>query len=138
MTRETVSANQDEVKLIDDRIIAFNNSKIPSMQGLEPLSINYVKEDEKIIAGINAVIYPGGVLYMDVLFVDEEYRGQDLGTHLLNKVEMQAKEIGATLVHLATFDFQAKDFYLKMGYKVFGVLENSPKGHKCYYLKKDL
>ena len=38
---------------------------------------------------------------------------------LLNKVESEAKAIGATLAHLDTFDFQAKDFYIKHGYEVF-------------------
>ena len=42
------------------------------------------------------------------------------------------------LIHLDTFDFQAKDFYLKHGYEVFGVLDDCPKGHKRYYMKKVL
>ena len=54
------------------------------------------------------------------------------------KVEEIAKERSANLVHLDTFDFQAKDFYLKHGYEVFGVLEDCPKGHKRYYMKKVL
>jgi len=32
----------------------------------------------------------------------------------------------------------SKDFYLKHGYEIFGVLDNCPKGHKRYYLKKTL
>jgi len=67
-----------------------------------------------------------------------EYRGQDLGSQLLNKIELEAKAIGTTLVHLDTFDFQAKDFYLKAGYEIFGVLDDCPKGHQRYYLKKKL
>ena len=42
------------------------------------------------------------------------------------------------LIHLDTCDFQSKDFYLKQGYEIFGVLDNCPKGHKRYYLKKML
>jgi hypothetical protein len=61
-----------------------------------------------------------------------------LGTILLNKVEEKAKQLGATLSHLDTFDFQAKDFYLKHGYEVFGVLDDCPKDHKRYYMKKVL
>ena len=48
------------------------------------------------------------------------------------------KKLGATLAHLDTFDFQAKDFYLKHGYEVFGILDDCPKGHKRYYMKKVL
>ncbi len=57
---------------------------------------------------------------------------------MLNKVEAEAKSIGAKLIHLDTFDFQAKDFYLKYGYKIFGVLNNCPPGHERYYMKKTL
>ncbi|CAL7961072.1 hypothetical protein MIDIC_240060 [Alphaproteobacteria bacterium] len=33
-----------------------------------------------------------------------------LGSRLLNKVESEAKAMGASLSHLGTFDWQAKDF----------------------------
>jgi len=139
MTREIITATDEEALLITNRIVAFNNSNVPFTQESEPIIQNYViKDGNKIIAGINAFVYHWGILYVDMLFVNEEYRGQDLGIELLNKVESEAKAIGATLVHLDTFDFQAKDFYLKAGYEVFGVLEDCPKGHKRYYLSKKL
>ena len=61
-----------------------------------------------------------------------------LGSKLLAEVERTAVEAGCTLIHLDTFDFQAKDFYLRHGYEVFGVLEDCPEGHCRYYLKKKL
>lgn len=30
------------------------------------------------------------------------------------------------------------DFYIKFGYELFGTLEDCPKGHFRYYLKKTL
>ena len=54
------------------------------------------------------------------------------------KWEKTAVDQGVTLLHLDTFDFQARDFYINQGYKVFGVLENCPQGHNRYYLKNDL
>ncbi|EKE01771.1 MAG: acetyltransferase, GNAT family [uncultured bacterium] len=59
-------------------------------------------------------------LYISVLWVDEKYRYSGLGHRLLEKVEQDAKEKGGYLAHLDTFDFQAKDFYLKYGYEIFG------------------
>ena len=67
-----------------------------------------------------------------------QYRGQGLGSILLGEVEREAMEKGCHLVHLDTFDFQAKEFYEKNGYSVFGTLEDCPKGHVRYYLKKSL
>jgi GNAT superfamily N-acetyltransferase len=83
-------------------------------------------------------MYCWGMLYVDVLFVEKNHRGEQLGSLLLNKVEAEAKAIGVSLSHLDTFDWQAKEFYLKHGYEVFGVLDDCPKGHKRYYLKKNL
>lgn len=57
---------------------------------------------------------------------------------LLQYVERIAKDQQCHIAHLDTFDFQAKDFYLKQGYSIFGTLENAPKGHCWYYMKKDL
>lgn len=51
---------------------------------------------------------------------------------LLEHVEKIARILHCYLAHLDTFDFQAKDFYLKHGYSIFGVLENAPKGHNRY------
>ena len=139
MTREIIPATDEEVKLIDDKIDAFNKSIMSPDMEENIIRKNYViKDANQVIAGINTIIYYQA-LYVDVLFVTSEHRGQDLGSELLNKVENEAKVIGATLAHLDTFDFQAKDFYIKHGYEVFGILEDSPKkGHKRYYLKKEL
>ena len=77
-------------------------------------------------------------LYISILFVNEDKRGQGLGNFLLEWMEQEAKKENIQLIHLDTFDFQAKDFYLKYGYEVFGVLDDCPKGHKRYYMKKKL
>jgi N-acetylglutamate synthase-like GNAT family acetyltransferase len=133
------AASQKEIEFIDNKIVEFNNHKVPFTQKRSPILKNYIiKNKEKIIAGINAVIYNWKILYIDVLFVDEAFREKQLGSSLLQKVENEAKAMGAILAHLDTFDFQAKDFYIKHGYEVFGVLTNCPPNHKRYYLKKTL
>ncbi len=132
-------ASQEEAKLIDNKITEFVNKQAPFTQKQPCILKNYViKDKEKIIAGVNATIYYWKILYIDVLFVDESFRGKQLGSSLLQKVEDEAKAIGATLAHLDTFNFQAKDFYLKHGYEIFGVLTDCPPNHKRYYLKKSL
>lgn len=67
---------------------------------------------------------------IDILWVDDNYRSIGVGSQLMQKAQETAKEKGCSLIHLDTFDFQAKDFYLKHGFEVFGVLENCPPGHK--------
>jgi GNAT superfamily N-acetyltransferase len=62
----------------------------------------------------------------------------DNGSQLLNEIEQLAKEKGCRLICLDTFSFQAPGFYKKHGYKVFGVLEDHPKGFNQYFLEKRL
>ena len=83
-------------------------------------------------------MYCWNVTYIDTLWVDETYRGKGLGSQLLTEVERTAKENGCYLIHLDTFDFQAKEFYKKQGYEVFGILEDCPKEHCRYYLMKKI
>ena len=133
------ASTPDESDYISDEIMKFNAIQVPFTQKTTPIFKRYViKNENEIIAGINAVIYHWGILYIDELFVSESYRHKMLGSHLMERVESEAKEIGATLAHTDTFDFQAKNFYLKHGYEVFGVLEDCPQKHNRYYLKKVL
>lgn len=140
MNLDVSISNENETQFVDDKIVAFNRSHAPFTQDNNFVSLNFhIKDDSgSVIAGINSLMYCWGMLYVNALFVEESHRGQQLGSILLKKVEDEAKSKGASLSHLDTFDWQAKDFYLKAGYEIFGVLEACPPGHKRYYMKKRL
>lgn len=89
-----------------------------------------------IIAGCVAYIFQWGCLYVDDLWVDEKYRRQEMGSTLLTAVEDVGRSRGCYLVYLDTGDFQAKPFYLKHGYTVFGTVKDNPVGHEAYLLYK--
>jgi GNAT superfamily N-acetyltransferase len=135
---------EEEMKVIDKKLCELIDQQVPFTQALdgnhEPVLVkNYViKDGGKIIAGIKSDVYGWKILYIELLFVEEAHRHKALGSFLLNKVEAEARAMGARLAHLDTFDFQAKDFYLKHGYEVYGALEDCPPGHKRYHLKKVL
>ena len=65
-------------------------------------------------------------------------RGQGYGSALLRVAESLAREAGCVEVKLDTYEFQAKPFYEKHGYSVFGVLEGYPANTRTYYLRKAL
>ena len=133
-------STNEEVDLIDNEIVKYNLSKVPFTQDPSFVSINRVIKgvNGEIAAGINSILYCWNCLYIDVLWVKEEFREEGYGSILLNEVEKISKEKGCKLIHLDTFDFQAKDFYLKNGYEVFGVLDDCPLEHKRYYMKKNI
>ena len=77
-------------------------------------------------------------LHVSDLWVDPALRGKGYATKLMNAIEQLAIQRGCTNSYLDTFSFQARPLYEKLGYKVFGTLENHPKGHSHYFLKKSL
>jgi GNAT superfamily N-acetyltransferase len=80
----------------------------------------------------------GGWLHVRILWVDAAARGNGNGTRLLRAAEDYAVERGCFAATLETHSFQARPFYEKCGYEVFGTLENWPPGHAKYFLKKQL
>jgi len=41
-------------------------------------------------------------------------------------------------VTLETYSFQARSFYERLGYEVFGTLDGCPRGHDKFFLRKAL
>jgi GNAT superfamily N-acetyltransferase len=77
-------------------------------------------------------------LYVARVWVDERVRGRDIGTKLLKAAEDLARSRGCTVASLDTFEYQARPFYEKLGYEVFGTLDDYPPGYRQFYLRKRL
>jgi GNAT superfamily N-acetyltransferase len=75
-------------------------------------------------------------LRIDLLFVPDQLRGEGLGTRLVRQAEEIALERGHVGIWLDTFEFQAFGFYQKLGYEVFGVLPDHPRGRPHFFLHK--
>ena len=140
MAYKIENCKDGDADYIIDRLVEYNLSQAPAEQVVlfDTLDKKITDDDGNIIAGCVAKMYCWNVAYIDSLWVDSKYRGNGLGARLLAEIEKTAKAKGCYLIHLDTFDFQAKEFYEKQGYAVFGVLENCPKGHCRYYFTKKL
>ena len=73
-----------------------------------------------------------------LLWLPPALRGQGLGHKLLTLAEAEARRRGCTRAQLRTFDFQARGFYEKVGYRVVGVLEDYPPDGAMYWMRKEL
>lgn len=134
-------ATEEEVELLNKTIIDYNLSKVPYNKNPPWEELNYILKNNEglMIGGVTSALIMNNVLSIDVLVVKEDYRKLKYGSMLLNKVEQEAKDKGAYLAQLDTFDFQALPFYLKHDYEVFGTLTDCPAPScKRYYLKKKL
>ena len=100
----------------------------------------------KFVARDSTGVVVGGILghtrwrwlYIAKLWVDERARGHGLGRRLMAAAEDLALSRGCTDVSLDTFEYQARPFYEKLGYELFGTLEGYPPGSRQYYLRKRL
>ena len=140
MNFEITRCSSEEADFIDDKIVEFNLQKVPAdcenNRNVYWFGKKMTDENGRIVAGCLAARTVWGTAEVSVLWVDEAYRKQGLGTQLLADVEKDFKDNGCNIVLLDTFDWQARGFYEKQGYSVFGTLEDCPKGHCRYYMKK--
>jgi GNAT superfamily N-acetyltransferase len=74
--------------------------------------------------------------FISALFVYERFRKAGIGRELMQRAEAEAITSDCDAIFLDTFDFQARGFYEKLGFTVFGVLDNYPPGHQRFYMVK--
>ncbi len=102
-----------------------------------PVHFFLKSERDEILGGLIGSIW-GGWLHITYLWIDEAERGKLWATKMMDQAEDYARERGCHFVTLDTHSFQARPFYEKRGYEVFGVLDDYPRGHKKFFLKKRL
>lgn len=127
----------DEVATaVRDGLTAFNNRAMNGDGGRQLVSVS-VSDNGKIVGGATGRFWHGWI-YIDLFWIDESLRGQDIGTRVMKEIENHARALGAYGVHMATYSWQARPFYEKLGYRVFAELSPYPAGHACYWLSKML
>jgi GNAT superfamily N-acetyltransferase len=103
----------------------------------QPLFFSLRDAAGTIVGGIyGATIW--GWLLIEGLWVAPEQRGRGHGGRLLAAAEALAIDRGCKSARLGTFDFQARAFYERHGYGVFGELAGFPEGHRHFELSKRL
>lgn len=104
-----------------------------------PLQIYAIDDTGSVVGGLIGRTHEiPEWLEVSVVWVAEEKRGQGTGQHLMSLAEEEARKRGCRYARLATGDFQAPDFYHKAGYRLYGQLENCPRGETVYYFHKEL
>lgn len=120
------------------KLTAFNQKHCPSFPNLSFHEICYFAYDDgNVIGGIYGYTEYFGWLYVSLLYVEEGYRNQGIGSNLLYKMELYAQNNHCKGIYLNTWEFQAKNFYCKKGYSLFGKFENAVNQVPLYYLKKN-
>ncbi|MEL6437362.1 MAG: GNAT family N-acetyltransferase [Pseudomonadota bacterium] len=77
-------------------------------------------------------------LHVSELWVKQTHRGTGLGTKLLMRAEAFALQKDCDRIHLETRNIGARKLYEKLGYTVFGTLDNYNGSQDFWYLTKAL
>lgn len=96
-----------------------------------------IQDGEAVRGGLWGVTSYGW-LFTELLFVPEDLRGRGVGAEILERAEAEARARGCTGAWLDTFDFQARGFYERLGYRVFGQIDDHPPGGARFFMKKPL
>ncbi|TMU84951.1 GNAT family N-acetyltransferase [Bacillus sp. BHET2] len=136
ITKQWVQEDSDYIR---KRLVEYNMTQIDyeTKTPLEKISFVLRNDEDEIVGGVVGEMF-WHHLHVDFLWVSEDFRHGGYGSKLIHQIEEYAREKGCHLVMLDTFSFQAPDFYKKMGYREFGVLEDFPKGRSQHFMEKRL
>jgi GNAT superfamily N-acetyltransferase len=132
---DTSPAEADR-KAIQDALVAFNRSQT-TLRDYRDVAVLIRDEAGATIGGLSGYTSYRW-MFIELLFVPEHLRGQNIGTKLMAQAEAHARSLGLVGIWLDTFSFQARPFYEKLGYSVFGTIEDYPPGGARYFLSKTL
>jgi GNAT superfamily N-acetyltransferase len=135
--RQVVAPGPADRAAILEPLTAFNNAQLgadaPQTSGHLARLIENARGE--VVGGLWGEVYYDWA-WVELLVVPEAGRGQGLGSRLLAMAEEEARALGCVGVWLDTFSFQARGFYERHGYAVFGTLHDYPRPHQRFFLKK--
>lgn len=137
----TTTPTPSDMEFLSQGIQAYNRTTAPGLPEVSEDDLKFavlVRDDKgNIVGGIRATAF-WGHLCIELLWLAETARGRGIGKRLVNSAEAFALEHGYRYARVETTSFQAKPFYEKLGYQVFGVLEDFPEGYTSFYMRKRL
>ena len=127
---------EDDINLVRNGLRAYNRKYWDDTKN-HPFLIKINAGNESNIGGAFFYIF-GNWLEIEYVWIEETFRKKGIGKKLIEEVEKLAIEEGCKKSCLNTFDFQARYFYEKQGYRVAYIQESIPKANTRYYMEKDL
>ena len=139
MNYEMIPCSEEETQFIEEQADnAFNAIAQPEEDAEEEFVYIVTDESGNLLGG--CILYVDGLKTASIydLWVEEAFRRQGMASALMREAERKAREQGCYLAMVGTFDWQAKQFYLKQGYTFNDTMKDMPKGHEHYMLTKRL
>ncbi|KEZ68394.1 GCN5 family acetyltransferase [Pseudomonas amygdali pv. tabaci str. ATCC 11528] len=116
-----VDCNEADLNAISDYVIRHGRA-LPQSQGGKPESIACLAKEEGILIGGVTGRTEFQRLFINYLWVDEQWRSRGLGAACLNRVEALAMERGCVDALIETLNDEVAQWYLRCGYVLIALL----------------
>ncbi|MGX9461602.1 GNAT family N-acetyltransferase [Shewanella sp. A14] len=135
MSIDIIHHEDDEVvDFLTAGLRKFNTEHLGD-EATQLLTIVARNDDGKVVGGVaGRTIYHNFLI--NVVWVDEQYRGQNLGQELMHIAEDEAIKRGCIIAQLDTLDFQAPQFYQKLGFTIIGTVPKFTGSPEGYFMMK--
>lgn len=134
---QTTQPSDDEIQAILTPLRAYNASKAGDAGAQKFALLVRDDDNDQVLGGLSGkLLYRW--MFIELLAVPEQARGQGIGSRLMAMAEEWARENNCVGIWLDTFDFQAPEFYRSLGYSEFGQIDDYPPGHRRFYFQKRL
>ncbi|HAH11708.1 MAG TPA: hypothetical protein DCL54_05815 [Alphaproteobacteria bacterium] len=124
-------------KAISDGLDVYNTAAAGVKPGESEFVLGARNRNGRLLGGFYVVIY-FKTAFLKWAWVDDKDRRGGVGRQLMEAAEAEARLRGARIMYLDTFSFQARPFYEKLGYSVFGTLKLGEDGLERYWMSKPL
>jgi len=133
ITLEAAPTEEDFAAIF--RPLDWETAQVTGPCAIRPLALLLRNAQGQPAGGIwGRVVYQW--LVIEMLYVPPPCRGAGIGRALMRQAEKVAVTHSCIGLHITRLDFQAPRFYEALGFTTFGVQQDVPPGHCCYYMAK--
>ena len=134
---ETDSPSKETYRILLKALRGFTVETVGILDNHDYAALIPDPETGEAIGGLWAQSRWGG-FHIDMLIVPDSLRGQGIGTRLVQAAEEEARRRGCHHIWLETYSFQARPFYERLGFGVFGQLEGPAPIYPRFFMRKIL
>jgi GNAT superfamily N-acetyltransferase len=116
-------------------LVRYNSEKM-GKQNYRRFAVS-LTDKGAIVGGIVGEVWMT-VLFIQLFWLEERFRGKGHGTSLIKAIEEEARRFGAVRSYVDTMSVQAPGFYRSCGYEAFGAIDGYPGGVTRHWFTKML
>lgn len=131
----TDSPAEADVEAVLAGLLTYNEPFL-GKRDLRPLAV-FARDAGRLVGGLTGST-SRNFLAVDLFWVHPSHRRCGLGSRVLLAAEEEARRRGCHSVRLDTAEFQARPFYERHGYTIFGELDGLGRRYRSFYLVKRL